>query len=875
MQADLVSEQYDNFKGDWSMLSNLFTRISRSIKPCGLSAVVLMLTCGILKAEKNLEKQTDNYVQNGDFEKDDNGIFPYWNVSGNVKPEQVSGVWRRYTVRFNSGKFRGVNFYFHVNRGSMGSIWIDNVICSSTQIENGGFEEQATDGRPAGWALESESGPAPWNASLFLDTERASDSRKSLRFTHKNDAVPRSRISQQILVEPNREYAISYDLFVGDDFQGDAVGYVYDSTGTSHLTINYDEMFVSSQIETRDRCDRYVAVLSPTTTSASEMTLEVIVKPGMNLQARVDINNKAFTGTAKLVVEDPGSGRILGKTNIENVTNKWQSMQVPFQSISPKLLIRVMAEGSGTLQVDNVEITPPKIVPPLQQVNWLPASENFSLPSLLKIYIKGQAGKVIDGGLALLNNDLKPFGIVAEKTDADNTPFQILIGSQYEAKTNDDEAYSLAVNEKGITIKAGKEAGAFYGLMTLLQLISNCEGKTVVLSCEVTDYPDMPMRGVLYGDPKQAARWKMNTLMVGTGYPVSVEEKKRMADIVQNCERLNLKVIPYFLTIQGGYYVQGKNPNLAAGIWVKDEQITLRGIVPSPLANTYIIRTNLTDVKLKSPDGKQTYVLGKDYQVINGDMGYNYNDSKAKAFTIVRMTDSSIPDGTTILASYDYVSHYRASTKRTEPHIAYCPLEPETHKLMGEFMRDLAKDYPSPYIGPLGCMAEFRETDTQLETDSRVINSGKKPIEMLAEDVCFLQTAAKEGNPNVRMMLWAGNLNEYNKIAAPLLPKDVHIEIWGYDTSFPLRDGRESVEYWSNLGFETSVMAWDNLHNVWGWAQVVAEARRKGYPCLGMLASLWNKRAGGFQETAIVSWKIPKKGEKGFVALPKNEPVKP
>ncbi len=349
MQADLVSEQYGNFKGDWSMLSNLFTRISRSIKPCGLSAVVLMLTCGILKAEKNLEKQTDNYVQNGDFEKVDNGIFPYWNVSGNVKPEQVSGVWRRYTVRFNSGKFHGVNFYFHVNQGSMGSIWIDNVSCSSTQIENGGFEEQATDGRPVGWALESESGPAPWNASLFLDTERASDSRKSLRFTHKNDAVPRSRISQQISVEPSREYAISYDLFVGDDFQGDAVGYVYDSTGTSHLTINYDEMFVSSQIETRDRCDRYVAVLSPTTTSASEMTLEVIVKPGMNLQARVDINNKAFAGTAKLVVEDPGSGRILGKTNVENVTNKWQSMQVPFQSISPKLLIRVMAEGSGTL----------------------------------------------------------------------------------------------------------------------------------------------------------------------------------------------------------------------------------------------------------------------------------------------------------------------------------------------------------------------------------------------------------------------------------------------------------------------------------------------------------------------------------------------
>jgi hypothetical protein len=62
-------------------------------------------------------------------------------------------------------------------------------------------------------------------------------------------------------------------------------------------------------------------------------------------------------------------------------------------------------------------------------------------------------------------------------------------------------------------------------------------------------------------------------------------------------------------------------------------------------------------------------------------------------------------------------------------------------------------------------------------------------------------------------------------------------------------------------------MSWDNLHNIRGWAQVVAEARRKGYPCTGLIGSGWDKRLGGFKETAIVAWKIPQERESGFVAL--------
>ena len=103
--------------------------------------------------------------------------------------------------------------------------------------------------------------------------------------------------------------------------------------------------------------------------------------------------------------------------------------------------------------------------------------------------------------------------------------------------------------------------------------------------------------------------------------------------------------------------------------------------------------------------------------------------------------------------------------------------------------------------------------------------------------------------------------------AEPFISRDAHAQIWGYDANWPAAYGMEAVEYWSALGFETSVMSWDNLRNVRGWAQVVAEARAKGYPCMGMINALWANRPGGFRETAIVTWKIPQKGEKGFVTI--------
>jgi hypothetical protein len=250
-------------------------------------------------------------------------------------------------------------------------------------------------------------------------------------------------------------------------------------------------------------------------------------------------------------------------------------------------------------------------------------------------------------------------------------------------------------------------------------------------------------------------------------------------------------------------------------------------------------------------------------------MKYNYDNPNAKRFAVARLAGSSIPDGSTLLAAYDYVSHVRNG--RHDPHLAYVPLEPEAKKLTADFLTELAAENDFNFINSPADLHEFFIQDRQLETDSRVIKSGKKPIELLIEDAHSQDAAIKRGNPKTRLFQWTGDVGDYAKAAAPHLPKDALINIWGYDANWPAAYGREAIEYWSKLGYETSVMPWDNLRNIDGWAQVVKEARNKGLNCKGIIGSGWEGRPTGLKETAKVAWKIPRAGEKSFVALPKME----
>lgn len=58
-----------------------------------------------------------------------------------------------------------------------------------------------------------------------------------------------------------------------------------------------------------------------------------------------------------------------------------------------------------------------------------------------------------------------------------------------------EQGYELTVSEEGLTLEGADEAGIFYGLQTLAQLIG---GNGVELPCcKISDWPDFPARGVM------------------------------------------------------------------------------------------------------------------------------------------------------------------------------------------------------------------------------------------------------------------------------------------------------------------------------------------------------------------------------------------
>jgi hexosaminidase len=57
------------------------------------------------------------------------------------------------------------------------------------------------------------------------------------------------------------------------------------------------------------------------------------------------------------------------------------------------------------------------------------------------------------------------------------------------------QGYRLRIADDGIDLVAGDAAGAFYGIMTLVQMLRQCEG--ALPSGEIEDSPDFPSRGVM------------------------------------------------------------------------------------------------------------------------------------------------------------------------------------------------------------------------------------------------------------------------------------------------------------------------------------------------------------------------------------------
>lgn len=139
--------------------------------------------------------------------------------------------------------------------------------------------------------------------------------------------------------------------------------------------------------------------------------------------------------------------------------------------------------------VTHAQVKEEGIIP--KPVNMVKTSEVFTFTQSTAIGIAPTIGR---DNLTFFNTWFKSvsgFGLRANHRL--NAPVQLNIDDKY---VTQPEGYKLSVTAKRIKITGHDEAGVFYGLQSLIQLLKVSGGKVTVRSCAIIDYPRFAYRGM-------------------------------------------------------------------------------------------------------------------------------------------------------------------------------------------------------------------------------------------------------------------------------------------------------------------------------------------------------------------------------------------
>gem|GEM_PF-3329099 len=817
-------------------------------------------------------------LQNGGFETVAAGAIPGWRIESEqaeVGTERIRGKWYHFVCDVKPGRFDRIHLHLSFQAAGIGSVWWDNFRSDTLPIRNPDFEELTDDGRLLGWEQDNA------GVTIFSDRDRVRSGTRSLRMTRKGGIAP-TRVWQVIEVTPGAEYRFEFDLFLSDDFDG--------RPNIATLTFEEDGKYYGSPMWIRTAS--WTELLSERAGTSDWVALfqlhggtaallqEPEVDPGRNLEARAAVKLGAETSEFALIVEDPEQDSVLGRASI-STDGGWQQLNVPFRSDNRRVRIRLQAAGTGEVRIDNVCLDAPALLPPPQQVEWLPSARNLCLTDDLGYAIRGEPGPALDGALELLGTDLGRFGLSLRRAESPaEADLRIRIRPAAAAGDGDGgaEAYRLRVDRGGADIEAATDVGVLRATATLIQLLRQYPDRREpeFAACSIRDYPDMPVRGAFWTPDFQwpeFARRKFNLMYLSTSYWLEWHafpaELGRLDAYFAEAAKYGIRVLASTGVFQGHQVYTYHDPNLAEGKYIANEELTLTGTEPAALAHGPVLRTPQRGLQLRRAADGTLLELGRDYAVDRGTaVSYPFSAiTDVRPDRVRRLPGGRIPDGATVLASYNYVV---PSGK-----LELCMTEPANRQIPGAALAATFRRFPALDLLNLNLdeIAYFRSCGLCRANP-------KSNDELLCGWIRAMDRAVKQVRPGARLVTWDDMLCPFvdaHRIGiedpAPLLPADMLLLSWGYNADFPQRYGWPAVRYWSEHDLETLVVPWDNPRNIRAWAQVVAEARRRGWPCSGMLASYWHGRQA-YDEAAVCSWRIPRPGEDRFEPVDFRRPVR-
>lgn len=192
---------------------------------------------------------------------------------------------------------------------------------------------------------------------------------------------------------------------------------------------------------------------------------------------------------------------------------------------------------------------------------WFASTGEGAKPDILAALKDGLAAR---HGLALSNNGGQIISLAVRAGAVE-------IGAAQDADKAAlaQQAYKLSIRSNTISITANADAGLFYGVQTLLQLIKRRDGKLMLPEGEFVDWPDLQLRAIYWDDAhhlekmdvfkqalRQAAFYKINAFILKLDghfqfksapdsvepYALSAAEYQELTDYAL---RLHIQLIPY------------------------------------------------------------------------------------------------------------------------------------------------------------------------------------------------------------------------------------------------------------------------------------------------------------------------------------------
>lgn len=115
----------------------------------------------------------------------------------------------------------------------------------------------------------------------------------------------------------------------------------------------------------------------------------------------------------------------------------------------------------------------------------------------------------------------------------------------------------------------------------------------------------------------------MNGLVMEDGRFFKIAEDKVRKELVEaftDIRSYGIEPIPEMQSFGHAGNQISRDPRTAEGEWVRKERLVRKGQELTPLARRNVIRTRASDVMLAGEDGKTTYELGGDYEVLDGTL---------------------------------------------------------------------------------------------------------------------------------------------------------------------------------------------------------------------------------------------------------------